>query len=107
MAFLRRITNGKGHVEREYVLGRRRTDLAIEFGDSWNIIEIKLLRDKQSFEKVKADGLKQETSQEVVYGTFDTAVEHYHLSEKSSAEAHTGTFPHFSPVRIPFPAEIW
>jgi len=59
MAFLQRITNGKGHVEREYVLGRRRMDLAVEFGGSWNIIEIKLLRDNQSFEKVNADGLKQ------------------------------------------------
>jgi len=34
-------------------------DLAVEFGGSWNIIEIKLLRDRQTFEKVKIEGLKQ------------------------------------------------
>jgi len=59
MAFLQRITNGEGHIEREYALGRKRLDLAVEFGGSWSIIEIKLLRNRQTFEKVKAEGLKQ------------------------------------------------
>jgi hypothetical protein len=59
MAFLQRVTNGKGHIKREYALGRKSMDLAVEFGGRWNIIEIKLLRDKQSFETVKAVGLKQ------------------------------------------------
>jgi hypothetical protein len=59
MAFLQRITNGEGRIEREYAAGRRRMDLAIEFKGKWNIIEIKLLRDRQTFEKVKAEGLKQ------------------------------------------------
>ena len=59
MAFLQRITNGEGHIEREYAAGRRRMDLAVEYGGSWNIIEIKLLRDRQTFETVKAEGLKQ------------------------------------------------
>ncbi|GHT28238.1 hypothetical protein FACS18942_08490 [Planctomycetales bacterium] len=59
MAFLQRITNGEGRIEREYAAGRKRMDLAIEYKDKWNIIEIKLLRDRQTFEKVKAEGLKQ------------------------------------------------
>jgi hypothetical protein len=59
MAFLQRITNGEGRIEREYAAGRRRMDLAIEFKGKWNIIEIKLLRDRQTFEKVKVEGLKQ------------------------------------------------
>jgi hypothetical protein len=58
-AFLQRITNGEGHIEREYAAGRGRMDLAIEYKGSWNIIEIKLLRDRQTFEKVKAEGMKQ------------------------------------------------
>jgi len=62
MAFLQRVTNGEGHIDREYAAGRRRMDVAIEFGGSWNIIEIKLLRDRQTFEKVKAEGLKQITN---------------------------------------------
>jgi hypothetical protein len=59
MAFLQRITNGSGRIEREYAAGRKRMDLAIEYKGKWNIIEIKLLRDRQSFDKVKAEGLKQ------------------------------------------------
>ncbi|GHT29215.1 hypothetical protein FACS18942_10250 [Planctomycetales bacterium] len=59
MAFLQRITNGSGRIEREYAAGRKRMDLAIEYKGKWNIIEIKLLRDRQTFDKVKAEGLKQ------------------------------------------------
>ncbi|MDR0870812.1 MAG: PD-(D/E)XK nuclease domain-containing protein [Planctomycetaceae bacterium] len=59
MAFLQRITNGSGRIEREYAAGRKRMDLAIEYNGKWNIIEIKLLRDRQTFDKVKAEGLKQ------------------------------------------------
>jgi len=59
MAFLQRITNGSGRIEREYAAGRGRLDLAIEFNNQWNIIEVKLFRDKQTFEKVKTQGIKQ------------------------------------------------
>jgi hypothetical protein len=34
-------------------------DLAVEYKGAWNIIEIKLLREKQSFETAKAEGIKQ------------------------------------------------
>jgi hypothetical protein len=34
-------------------------DLAVEYKGEWHIIEIKLLRKKQTFERVKAEGLKQ------------------------------------------------
>jgi hypothetical protein len=59
MAFLQRITNGEGRIEREYTAGRKSMDLAIEYKNRWNIIEIKLLRDRQTFEKVKTEGIKQ------------------------------------------------
>jgi hypothetical protein len=59
MAFLQRITNGEGRIEREYAAGRGRTDLAIEYKGRWHILEIKLRRKGQSFEKVKADGARQ------------------------------------------------
>jgi hypothetical protein len=48
MAFLQRITNGSGRIEREYAAGRGRMNLAIEYKGAWSIIEIKLLREKQS-----------------------------------------------------------
>jgi hypothetical protein len=59
MAFLQRITNGSGRIEREYAAGRGRMDLAVEYHGEWNILEIKLLRQGQSFEKVMTEGIKQ------------------------------------------------
>jgi hypothetical protein len=59
MAFLQRVTNGNGRIEREYAAGRGRMDLAIEYKGAWNIIEIKLLRKNRSFDRVKAEGIKQ------------------------------------------------
>lgn len=43
MAFLQRVVNGGGRVEREYAAGRGRMDLAVRYGGRWNIIEIKLV----------------------------------------------------------------
>jgi hypothetical protein len=63
-AFLQRIVNGGGRVEREYGLGRRRTDLLVLWrysgGVQRAVIELKILRD--SWEKTLAAGLTQ-TSQ--------------------------------------------
>ncbi|MDR3147866.1 MAG: AAA-like domain-containing protein, partial [Treponema sp.] len=43
-AFLQRVTNGEGRIEREYCAGRGRMDLAVEYHGNWDIIEVKLLR---------------------------------------------------------------
>lgn len=43
MAFLQRVVNGGGRVEREYAAGRGHMDLAVLYGGQWNIIEIKLV----------------------------------------------------------------
>ena len=43
MAFLQRIINGQGRIEREYAAGRGRVDLAIEWQGRWSIIEMKLV----------------------------------------------------------------
>jgi hypothetical protein len=59
MAFLQRVANGEGRIEREYAAGRGRMDLAIEYKGAWNIIEIKLLRKGRTFDKVKDEGIKQ------------------------------------------------
>ncbi len=59
MAFLQRVINGGGHIEREYAAGRGRMDLAIEYHGRWNIIEIKLVHSYDSFETVAEEGLEQ------------------------------------------------
>jgi hypothetical protein len=59
MAFLQRVANGEGRIEREYAAGRGRMDLAIQYKGAWNIIEIKLLRKNKTFESVREEGVKQ------------------------------------------------
>jgi ASC-1-like (ASCH) protein len=59
MAFLQRITNGEGRIEREYAAGRGRMDLLVEYAGKINILEIKLIRDYDSLELVKEEGMEQ------------------------------------------------
>ena len=60
-AFLQRVVNAGGRIEREYGLGRRRTDLLIEWPVDGEVrktvIECKLLRG--SFESTREKGLEQ------------------------------------------------
>ncbi len=55
MAFLQRILNGDGRIEREMAVGNGRCDLWIEFGGEQFVLELKLNRDEWSEE----DGLEQ------------------------------------------------
>jgi hypothetical protein len=59
LGFLQRVTNGTGRVEREYAAGRGRMDIAVEYKGKMNIIEIKLWRNKKSYDTIKAKGLQQ------------------------------------------------
>ena len=58
-AFLQRVVNSGGRIEREYGLGRGRTDLMIEWGPrrQREVIECKLRR--KSLERTIAEGLEQ------------------------------------------------
>jgi hypothetical protein len=55
MAFLQRIVNGGGRVQREYGLGRRALDLLVEWRGARHAIETKLRRDTET----EDDALKQ------------------------------------------------
>ena len=59
MAFLQRVLNGNGRVERDCAAGRGRMDLGVEYNGHWYIIEIKLVRDYDSLQTVKEEGLEQ------------------------------------------------
>jgi hypothetical protein len=59
MAFLQRILNGGGRVDREVAAGRGRMDLAIEYDKRWYIIEIKLVHSYNTPEEIKTEGLQQ------------------------------------------------
>ncbi|HRI66561.1 MAG TPA: ATP-binding protein [Polyangium sp.] len=55
MAFLQRVINGGGRIEREYGLGRGALDLMIEWQNDRHAIEVKLRRNKST----EADALEQ------------------------------------------------
>ena len=60
-AFLQRVINGGGRIDREYGLGRRQTDLLITYPihpvRQWIVIELKVA--KRGLAQVLMDGLKQ------------------------------------------------
>ena len=59
MAFLQRVLNGGGHIDREYAAGRGRMDLAVEYNNITHIIEIKLIHAYNSPGEVLEEGLEQ------------------------------------------------
>jgi hypothetical protein len=58
-AFLQRVTNGSGHVDREFAAGRGRMDLAVEYAGKCYIIEVKLIYSYDTPAAVRAEGLTQ------------------------------------------------
>jgi hypothetical protein len=59
MAFLQRVLNGGGHIERDCAAGRGRMDLSIEYNSYRYIIEIKLLRSYHSPDAFRKKGIEQ------------------------------------------------
>jgi hypothetical protein len=57
MAYLQRITNAGGRIEREFAIGTGRADLVVEYGGRTDVIELKILRGKHTL----PDGLTQVT----------------------------------------------
>ncbi|MDR1676270.1 MAG: PD-(D/E)XK nuclease domain-containing protein, partial [Tannerella sp.] len=59
MAFLQRVTNGGGHIDREYAAGRGRMDLAVEYAGKYYIIEVKIIYYYDTPAVVREEGLEQ------------------------------------------------
>ena len=59
MAFLQRVLNGGGRIDREYAAGRGRMDLSVEYNNITYIVEIKLVYSHDSPSEVVAEGLEQ------------------------------------------------
>jgi hypothetical protein len=59
LAFLQRILNGGGRIDREVAAGSGKMDLFVEYRDYKCIIEIKVLRDKKGYERLLAEGMQQ------------------------------------------------
>jgi hypothetical protein len=59
MAFLQRVTNGGGDINREYAAGRGRMDLAVEYAGITYIIEVKIIYYYNTPAAVREEGLEQ------------------------------------------------
>jgi hypothetical protein len=59
MAFLQRVINGGGHIDREYAAGRGRMDLLVEYAGKHCIIEVKIIHYYESPAAVREEGLTQ------------------------------------------------
>jgi hypothetical protein len=60
LAFMQRLLNGGGRIDREVAAGSGKMDLYVEYQDYYKcIMEIKVLRDRKSYERVLAEGLQQ------------------------------------------------
>jgi hypothetical protein len=59
MAFLQRVTNGGGHIDREYAAGRGRMDLMVEYAGKCYIIEVKIIYYYDTPAAVREEGLEQ------------------------------------------------
>ncbi|NET73902.1 MAG: AAA family ATPase [Sphaerospermopsis sp. SIO1G2] len=57
MAYLHRVVNGEGTIEREYAIGSRRIDLLVRYGDVQVAMELKVWRD--GHKNPTQDGLSQ------------------------------------------------
>ena len=79
--FLQRVANGNGIVEREYALGAKRVDLALkwrsEAGEQRIVIELKMLKERDSCETLVEKALKQTAE---------------YADKSSAAEAHIVVF---------------
>ena len=73
-AFLHRVVNGRGRIEREYALGSRRVDLLVVWpsgprGEDRFVVECKLVRDGRSRTRVLDEGLEQTVAYMDLCGT--------------------------------------
>jgi Holliday junction resolvase len=59
MAFLQRVINGGGNIDREYAAGRGRMDLVLEYNKQYYIIEVKLIHYYDTPTVVREEGLEQ------------------------------------------------
>jgi hypothetical protein len=59
MAFLQRVTNGNGNIDREFAAGRGRMDLAVEYEGKIYIIEVKIIHYYDTPAAAREEGLSQ------------------------------------------------
>jgi hypothetical protein len=86
MAFLQRVINGGGRIEREYAAGRGRVDLAVEWHSKWTVIEIKLVHPYDNLKTTIEEGLKQTAKYRDTVGAHEAWLIVFDRREKARAK---------------------
>ena len=90
-AFLQRVANGKGFIDREYGLGRGRTDLMLKWRSGTDetfleqriVIELKILRKEDKYETVKEKALEQTSIYADVFDATESHILIFDRDEKT------------------------
>jgi hypothetical protein len=89
LAFLQRILNGGGRIDREVGAGRGRMDLFVEYEDYRCVIEIKIRHDYDSYSQLLDEALEQTIGYR---DRFDKNIPAYLLIFDRRSESKKGTW---------------
>lgn len=111
-AFLQRVANGNGFVNREYGLGKGRTDIMLKWQYEKDgqtiyqkiVMELKVINQKQSYEKLKQQALEQTAKYAKTCGTKEAHILIFdrHKSQNWQAD-EANEYAEYDGVKI----EIW
>jgi hypothetical protein len=111
-AFLQRVANGNGFVNREYGLGKGRTDIMLKWqyekdGQTFYqkiVMELKVINQKQSYEKLKQQALEQTAKYAKTCGTKEAHILIFdrHKSQNWQAD-EPNEYEDYDDIKI----EIW
>ena len=111
-AFLQRVANGQGFVNREYGLGKSRTDIMLKWQYDKDgqtiyqkiVMELKVINQKQSYEKLKQQAIEQTAKYAKTCGTKDAHILVFdrHKSQNWTAD-EANEYAEYNDIKI----EIW
>ena len=111
-AFLQRVANGNGFVNREYGLGKKRTDLMLKWKYDKNgqtiyqniVMELKVISEKQNYDKLITEAIKQTTDYAKICGVKEANILIFDRDEKQGWTADTpNEYTEYDGIKL----EIW
>jgi len=111
-AFLQRVANGNGFINREYGVSRKRTDLMLKWSYSVNdqiryqkvIMELKVINERYSYEKVRQDALIQTAEYARICGSDEA---HILIFDRNNTQNWSATEPNELTEYDGVKLEIW
>ncbi len=111
-AFLQRVANGNGFINREYGVSRKRTDLMLKWSYSGNnqiryqkiVMELKVINERQSYEKVRQEALIQTAEYAKICGSDEA---HILIFDRNNTQKWSATEPNERTEYNGVKLEIW